>query len=443
MRHKLRSQSLKISEITPNIDFSTLGSQMHRLVEDLYPLCRSITGDGLRETLHRVQKIIPLNIHEVPTGTPVLDWTVPREWNIRDAYIKNSHGEKVVDFKKSNLHVVGYSIPVHQKMSLDELRPHLISLPKHPDWIPYRTNYYKETWGFCLSHRQYQALLPGEYEVVIDSTLKEGSLTYGEFYHSGRTSEEVLISCHVCHPSLCNDNLSSLAVVANLAHLIKSASTHYSYRFLFIPGTIGSITWLALNRENVSKIRHGLVVAGIGDSGPLTYKRSRQGNAEIDQVAQQVLDGCRVMDFIPYGYDERQYCSPGFNLPIGCLMRTPFGEYPEYHTSADNCSFVKQDKLADTLRACWAIFATLEANRYYRNLCPYGEPQLGRRGLFDQVGGAQHDKSDQMALLWVLNLADGEHSLLDISKRSGLDFSVVQRATDRLMHANLLEPMAK
>ena len=307
---------------------------MYALVSELYPICRSITGDGVRDTLRRIGTHVPLEISEVPSGTQVFDWTIPREWNIRDAFIKNSRGERIVDFKRSNLHVLNYSTPVHARLSLQELRPHLFSIEQHPTWIPYRTSYYAENWGFCVSHDQLQSLTDDEYEVCIDSSLSDGSLTYGEYYLPGETTDEVLVSCHVCHPSLCNDNLSGISVATFLASEVARRPRRYWYRFLFIPGTIGAITWLARNKDRASRIQHGLVLTCVGDPGGFHYKRSRQGHAEIDRVVEHVLrhEGVshEVLDFSPYGYDERQYCSPGFNLAVGCLMRSVSGQFPEY-----------------------------------------------------------------------------------------------------------------
>jgi aminopeptidase-like protein len=294
---------------------------MHRLVADLYPLCRSITGDGLRDTLRGVGRILPLTLREVPSGTRVFDWTVPPEWNIRDARVKSSRGARVIDFRRSNLHVVGYSVPVRARLSLAELKPHLHTLPDHPDWIPYRTSYYEEGWGFCLSHRELGALPEDEYEVCIDSSLEPGHLTYGECVLPGTTAEEVLISCHVCHPSLCNDNLSGVVVAAFLGRALAARPHRYTYRFLFIPGTIGSITWLAHNEARVERIRHGLVLSCLGDVGRPTYKKSRRGDAEVDRVVHHVLaargGAHAIVDFTPCGYDERLFCSPGFDLPVG------------------------------------------------------------------------------------------------------------------------------
>jgi aminopeptidase-like protein len=377
----------------------------------------------------------------------VFDWTVPKEWNIRDAYIRNSKGEKVVDFKESNLHILQYSIPVKMKLPLAELEEHLFSNPDWPEWIPYRTSYYKENWGFCLSHNQRRSLEDGEYEVCIDSTLEEGHLTYGEYRLQGKTNEEVLISCHSCHPSLCNDNLSGISLATFLAKLLTPLSLRYSYRFLFIPGAIGSITWLSANEGHVSSIKHGLVVACVGDPGHLTYKKSRRGDAEIDRAVQHVLKHSgqeySVREFSPYGYDERQFCSPGFNLPVGSLTRTPHGEYPEYHTSADNPGFVQPMYLADSLGKYLAVIDVLENNRKYLNQNPKCEPQLGKRGLYRGMGGQAGQPVNELAMLWVLNLTDGSNRMLDIADRSGLEFDAVQNAGSALLKAGLLKECAE
>lgn len=421
---------------------SPIGQSIYDLIVKLYPICRSITGDGTRKTLHILQGYIPLEIHEVPTGTPVFDWVVPKEWNIRDAYIKNARGEKIVNFATSNLHVVNYSIPVRAKLRLNELKPHLFTLPDRPDWIPYRTSYYKETWGFCLSHNQYLQLEDGEYEVLIDSALEPGHLTYGEYYLPGETDEEILISCHICHPSLANDNLSGNSIAVFLAKHLSQVPRRYSYRFLFIPGTIGSITWLSLNEEKVEKIEHGLVLTCLGDSGQFTYKKSRRGNAEIDRIVAQILQhsgqAYDIIDFYPYGYDERQYCSPGFNLSVGCFMRSRHGTFPEYHTSADNLDFVKPQYLAESFDLCRSVFDALECNKTYLNQNPKCEPQLGKRGLYNAIGGRQDSGLNEMALLWVLNLSDGEHSLLDIAERSRMSFDAISQAARALYECNLL-----
>jgi aminopeptidase-like protein len=419
------------------------GEEMYRLIEELYPICRSITGDGLRATLRRIQKEIPIAIREVATGTQVFDWTIPREWNIRDAYVKNSAGERVIDFRRSNLHVVNYSIPIRTRMPLTELREHLHTLPDRPDWIPYRTSYYKESWGFCLSQRQLDGLPDGEYEVVIDSTLEDGHLTYGEYLLPGETQDEILISCHSCHPSLCNDNLSGMAMAVTLARELADQPHHYSYRFLFIPGTIGAITWLSQNESTISRIKHGLVLAGVGDSGKFSYKNSRRGTAEIDRVAAHVLAKSshtfEIAEFSPYGYDERQYCSPGINLAVGRFSRSPYGTFPEYHTSADNLDFVRPEALAQSLVICRKIFGVLENNKTYENRNPKCEPQLGKRGLYRAIGGQLDAGAREMAMLWVLNLSDGSHSLLDIAERSGLDFDAIEFSARALQEHGLLK----
>ena len=418
------------------------GRDMHAWMAELYPLCRSITGDGIRETLKRIATRIPLDLHEVASGTQVFDWTVPLEWNIRDAYIKTIRGERVVDFQRSNLHVVSYSVPVKRRMRLQDLRPHLFTLPDHPDRIPYRTSYYKEGWGFCVSSRQMESMRDEEYDVCIDSSLNPGHLTYGECYLPGETNDEVLISTHACHPSLCNDNLSGIVVATSLARALRAKPRRLSYRFVFIPGTIGAITWLALNERHVGRIKHGLVLTGVGDGGAVTYKKSRRGEADIDKTMAYVLKRAgtdhRIIDFFPYGYDERQYCSPGFNLAVGCFMRSQHSTYSEYHTSADNLDFVKPDALAESLQLCLSALEILDNSRTYVNQHPKCEPQLGRRGLYQMIGGQQGEKRRELALLWVLNLADGRQSLLDMAMRSGVDFDLLKDAADALAQHGLL-----
>jgi len=419
-----------------------VGTAMHNFIAELYPICRSITGEGVRETLRQIQKRIPLEIHEVPSGTKVFDWTVPLEWNVTDAYVKNKTGTRIIDFKANNLHLMSYSTPLRTTMGLAALKTHLFSLPDHPDWIPYRTSYYQENWGFCLRHKDLEQLSDGEYEVVIDSTLQPGSLTYGEAYLPGERSDEILVSCHVCHPSLCNDNLSGIAVAVMLAEAMAARARRYSYRFLFVPGTIGSITWLSGNEHKVSRIKHGLVLTGVGDDGAVTYKKSRQGDAAVDAAMQHILKhagACHnVVDFSPYGYDERQYCSPGFNMPVGCFMRTPHGTYPQYHSSADNLDFVKPKSLANSYELCLSLLDLLDQNRVYVNMNSKCEPQLGRRGLYRNIAGQQEKQTRELALLWVLNLSDGRHSLLDIAVRSGLPFGAIRKAAESLCDCGLL-----
>lgn len=423
-------------------DVRRLGEQMYELAAELYPICRSITGDGFRHSLDIIRGHIPIVTHEVPTGTRVFDWIVPKEWNISDAWIKDDRGVKIVDFKNCNLHIVNYSIPVQARITLSELKKHLHYLPESPDLIPYRTSYYKETWGFCLTYNQAQSLRASQYDVYIDSSLEDGHLVYGEYCLEGETEEEVLISCHACHPSLANDNLSGMAVVTFLAKHISKLPRRYTYRFLFIPGTIGSLVWLARNEDRLARIKHGLVVACVGDRGHLTYKKSRRGDAAIDRAASRVLRESgrpyEILDFSPYGYDERQYCSPGINLPVGRLTRTPHGRYPEYHTSADNLDFIQPTFLYDSFATLSAVLDLLENSVYYTNVQPKGEPQLGRRGLYRALGGFSDSNESEQAMLWILNLSDGDHSLADIAEQSSLDIDLITQTANVLRQHGLL-----
>ena len=415
------------------------GERMLILASELFPLCRSITGDGVRDTLAQITKRIPLDVHEVATGTEVLDWTVPDEWNIRDAYVATTNGRRVIDFRASNLHVVGYSEPIRSTMALDKLRPHLHTHAENPSWIPYRTSYYTRSWGFCLAQAALDRLGDARYEVVIDSTLQPGSLTYAECYLRGESDDEVLLTTHICHPSLANDNLSGIVLLTELAAALADRERRLSYRFLFIPGTIGSVVWLARNEHITSRIVGGLVVACVGDSGPITYKRSRRANSIVDRAATHVMRAAegRVLDFVPWGWDERQFNSPGFDLPVGCLTRSLEGEFPEYHSSADNLDLIRAESLEKSLQAALSILDVLERDRTCRNLSPKGEPQLGKRGLYRGLGG-QSPSLEQLALLWVLNLSDGGNSLLDVSEQSGLPFSTVAAAAADLVAAGLL-----
>lgn len=437
-----------LSEAMPFVtqEHANIGEAIYALAARIFPICRSITGDGVRATLRHLSEHIPLTLHEVPTGTPILDWTVPREWVIRDAYIADRSGARVVDFRRSNLHVLNYSAPVRARMSLGALKPHIFTLPDQPDLIPYRTSYHTERWGFCMAHSALQALPDGEYDVVIDSELKDGALTYGEYLHAGESGEEVLLSAHICHPSLANDNCSGLALLTQLAASLQGRKTCHSYRFLFAPGTVGAIAWLARNAETAARIKHGLVVAGVGDAGGPAYKKSRRGDAAIDRVMTHVLrhhaPQADILDFSPYGYDERQFCSPGFDLPVGLFQRSRFGTFPEYHTSADDLSFIRPEHLAASYRIVAAAIDILENDRVLVSTAPYGEPQLGRRGLYGAIGGDKEAAAKNMAMLWVLNLADGSHSLLDMAERAGLPF-VLAADTARLLESHGLLAKAK
>ena len=419
-----------------------LGHVLHQRMTELYPICRSITGDGVRQTLELIARFIPIESRSVKSGTQAFDWTINDEWSVRDAYIADADGQRLVDFRAHNLHLVSYSIPVRAQMTFDELRPHLHTLPEHPDWIPYRTTYYSRTWGFCLAHSQLEALGPGPFDVVIDSSIAPGELNYGELMIPGERTDEVIISAHVCHPSLANDNLSGIVIATELAKsLLALDRRRYTYRFVFAPGTIGSIAWLSEHPDVWPRIRHGLVLTGLAGEGGLVYKQTRNGSRQIDRIAGHVVrrDGGEIRRYSPYGYDERQFNSVGFDLPVGRLSRTPHGEYPEYHTSADNLDFVRADELAASYATIWEIIHILERDQRYRNLSPYGEPQLGKRGLYPTMGGKAASDA-VMAMLWTLAYSDGEHTVLDIAEISDVAFAAVDEAASKLAGAQLLEP---
>jgi aminopeptidase-like protein len=413
------------------------GEEMHALMRELYPLCRSLSGDGVRKTFEVIERDLPLERTQVASGTKVYDWTLPREWNIRGARLTGPGGEVVADFADSNLHVLGYSVPVKGSFSLEELRPHLFTDPNRPEVIPYRTSYHNENWGFCLPHAVYEGLPEGDYQVEIDSTLEHGQVVYAERFLRGESQDEVLISTYVCHPSLCNDNLSGIVLGAALARHLDGQSLRRSYRFLFSPATIGPLTWLSRNEERLPRITAGLIATCVGDPGPFTYKRSRGGNAEIDRAAAAVLGGEGIEDFSPLGTDERQFCSPGFDLPVGVLSRTPPDRFAEYHSSADDLDFVRPAALGESFERYLDVIEILERNRAYLNLSPKGEPQLGKRGLYRSVGGGSFTEAP---LLWMLNLSDGSNDLLAVAERSGLPFGEIADAADALLEAGLLSP---
>ncbi|MGF7004716.1 DUF4910 domain-containing protein [Aminobacter sp. BE322] len=423
-----------------------IGARIYALAARLYPICRSITGNGVRETLGILSETIPLDRHEVATGTAAFDWTIPKEWNIRGATITDSAGRTVLDFADNNLHVLNYSIPFSGVVPLDELKRHVHTLPDQPGLIPYRTSYYVENWGFCMAHDSLGALPEGDYRVEIDAELKPGHLSYGEYLHRGATDREFLLSAHICHPSLANDNCSGLALLATIAAGLRGRRTRYSYRFLFAPGTIGALAWLSRNEDAAARIDHGLVVSCVGDGGGPTYKRSRRGNAFIDRAMAHVLgrghDGAKLVDFSPYGYDERQFCSPGFNLPVGLFQRSAFGTFPQYHTSADDLDFIRPEHLAGSHRIVMEAIEIVEGDWTPLSLCPQGEPQLGRRGLYAALGGDKATGLSAMGLLWVLNLADGENSLLAMAERSGLAFGELAAAAELLRTHGLVKDAA-
>jgi aminopeptidase-like protein len=417
--------------------------EIDKLLRRLFPICRSLAGRGTVETLSILKEYIPLEIREIPSGTRVYDWTVPKEWNIENAYIKGPDGKKFADFKENNLHVMGYSVPVHAKMPLSELKPHLHSLPSEPDLIPYHTSYYHENWGFCIADRELRKLRDGEYEVVLDSSLEDGKLRYGEFYLPGETKDEILLSSYICHPSMANDNTSGIVLGVFLARALQSQeSRRYSYRFLFAPETIGALAWLSKNEKHLPRIKHGLVITCVGDSGRFNYKKSRQGTAEIDRAAEKMLldsgEPFLIIDFVPTGSDERQFCSPGFNLPVGSLMRTQYLKFRQYHTSGDDLSLVSADSIAGSLGKYLALIAILEKNRYYQNLNPKGEVMLSKHGLYSKSSPSYRTDAE-MARLWVLNQSDGSKSLLDIACKSQMKFMAIAEAAYELHSAKLIK----
>jgi aminopeptidase-like protein len=416
-----------------------VGQELHELMRELFPIRRSLTGDGVRETLAVLAREVPLEVIETPTGTPIFDWTVPREWNVREAWIEAPDGDHVLDLADSPLHVLGYSAPVDAVVPLAELREHVFTHPDDPDLVPYRTSYWEEQWGFCMTRRRLDALPEGDYRVRIGSTLREGSLTSGELTIPGETENEFLVSTYLCHPALANDNLSGVVLLWALARTLREQRLRHTFRLVWGPGTLGPLCWLARNRDGLERIAHGLVVSCVGDPGPLRYKRSRRGDATIDRAAVYLLDrepGALVSDWQPGGGDERQYCSPGFDLPVGTLSRTPHGLFPEYHSSADDLDLVSAESLGASFRAALELIDLVETNVRFRNLSPYGEPQLGRRGLYQSVPDGTNPEA---AYLWLLSLSDGSHDLLAIAERSGLPFEAVRDAAATLERHELLE----
>lgn len=421
--------------------FEDCGQFMYQLMVRLFPICRSITGDGVRETLNIIKSYIPLNIIEVPSGTKVFDWIIPPEWNIRDAYILDEEGKKIVDFKKNNLHVVGYSIPINQKVALSELQEHLYSLEEQPDAIPYITSYYQERWGFCLTHKQRLSLKQGTYHVVIDSELKQGSLTYGELIIPGQISQEIFLSTYICHPSMANNELSGPVVTTALAKWLLAEPRRYTYRIIFVPETIGSITYLSKNLfEMKQHIVAGFNITCIGDDRQYSFLPSRNGATLADKVALSILHfSCsefKKYSFLDRGSDERQYCSPGVDLPVVSIMRSKYGTYPEYHTSLDDLNLVTPNGLQGGYAALKNCLELIENNRYYKVTC-IGEPQLGKRGLYPSIGTRNVKKAVNL-ILDFLAYSDGAHDLIEISRILEVPPWQLYDVVDKLRSANLI-----
>ncbi|MEK9652315.1 MAG: DUF4910 domain-containing protein [Betaproteobacteria bacterium] len=407
-------------------DNKSLGSEIYELAERLWPINRSITGQGVRETLSLIKAELPnLAIYEVPSGTAAFDWTVPKEWLVRDAYIKTPSGDKICEFRKNNLHVVGYSTAVDKKISLAELQSHLHSLPEQPDAIPYVTSYYEERWGFCLAHADRLNLVDGSYHVVIDSDHFDGSLTYGELIIPGTSSKEILLSTYICHPSMANNELSGPCVTTFLAkHLLKQKSLRYTYRIIYIPETIGSICYISKNLTHLKKkVFAGFNVTCVGDNRNYSYLPSRNGDTPSDKIAVHVLKhfypSFRKYEWRDRGSDERQYCAPGVDLPIASLMRTKYGEYPEYHTSLDDLTnVVTPDGLLGGFNSLWLALEALEKNTHPRAavIC---EPQLSKRGLYPSLSRKNNDIEETSLIMNFLSWSDGHHSLLEIADKCG------------------------
>lgn len=420
--------------------------EIEKYFDRLWPINRSLTGNGNRETFKILSEIIDLKISEVPSGTECFDWTIPPEWNVKEAWIKNSKGDIIVDFSVNNLHLLGYSEPFFGKLNFDDLKPHLYTLPLQPELIPYLTSYYKRRWGFCMSHEQLLKLDKDEtYGIFIDSSLdNKGSMTIGEAIIKGSSDKEILFSTYICHPSLASNELSGPLVSAFIFSKLKERhKLKYTYRFVFVPETIGTIYYLSQKGEYLkNNLAAGFVITCIGDSGKFTYKKSRRGNSLADKATEMILqqseDEFNIEDFVPRGSDERQYCSPGFNLPVGSLMRTMYGKYPEYHTSADNKQYVSFEAMEKSVLTYLDIIELLEKNEIYINTMPYCEPQLGKRGLYPTLGSQKKTEDFIKGMMWVLNLADGTNDLISISEKSKIPVKELFPIIDKLIGKSLL-----
>jgi len=414
---------------------------MYKLIEQLFPICRSITGDGVRETLKIIQEHTPIKIHEVSTGTKAFDWAVPKEWNIKDAYIMNEDGVKIVDFNKNNLHIVGYSVPVNKTVDLPELQEHLHSLPSQPEAIPYVTSYYKERWGFCIAHKDREKLKDRKYKVFIGSELKDGSLSYGELIIPGESEKEVFFSTYICHPSVANNELSGPVVTAFLTKWILSKPRRYTYRIIFIPETIGSIVYLSKNLKEMKKnMIAGFNVTCVGDDKTYSYLPTRRGGTLADKIALNVLS-FKYPNFIRWtfldrGSDERQYNAPGVDLPVCSVMRSRYGSYPEYHTSLDDLNCVSQEGLHGSYEVLIECLKLIEKNRKYKIKC-LGEPQLSKRGLRSTVNKKSFTKEVKKMMDFIA-YADGENDLVDISNKINIPVWELYPIIETLIRADLL-----
>jgi aminopeptidase-like protein len=442
-------------ESSPDRDI--LKAQADTLLRQLFPICRSITGNGTRQTLNLLREITPFDLYEIPSGTACYDWIIPDEWNVRDAYVADSTGRRVIDFQENNVHLVNYSIPFEGMLTYYELAPHLYTLPDLPNAIPYRTTYYNRAWGFCLTHEQFQKLDRNDkYHVVVDTTLAPGSLTYGEAILPGISGQEYLVTTYVCHPSLANDNLSGVVLwTLLLAELRKRASTgsalRHSYRFVIAPETIGALAYISRNEQAVRALVGGFVATTVAGPGRFGYKSTWRGDSVIDRVVRLTFKELNL-DYVEHpfevnGSDERQYSTPGLRVPVGTICKDKYYEYAYYHTSLDNLDFVHADALVATLKLYLGAIEKLEQNRTYRSLNPIGEPMLGKRGLYPKMGGGLKQKaagnapqvSELDVIRWLLFFADGQTSLLDIAEKTGLPVQQLHEVAKKLMLNKLLE----
>ncbi|MBE0367392.1 DUF4910 domain-containing protein [Pseudoalteromonas aurantia] len=426
------------------VPFTALGLEMHQWAKELFPICRSLTGDGVRETLSYIQKFVPeLEVHSVPSGSMVFDWQVPQEWKISEAYILAPDGSKIIDYKDHNLHVLNYSTAVNEIMPLKELQQHLYSLPEQPDAIPYVTSYYAPRWGFCLTQKQRDSLKSGNYKVVIDSEHFDGELNYGEYYLPGESDEEVLISTYICHPSMANNELSGPVVtMALIQQLQQWKGRKYSYRFVFVPETIGAIAFLSQRLKEIKRrIIAGYVLTCIGDERNHSYLQSRMENTLSDRAAMHMFDyfapNYCLYDYLSRGSDERQYCAPGVDLPIGSIMRTRYGDYPEYHTSLDDLNLVTASGLSGGLESVYKAIQLIEANAYY-SVTVLCEPQLGKRGLYPTLSSMSLDYTDVRTLTNFITYCDGKHDLIAIAEKIKVNALELLPTLNRLLKEGLL-----
>ena len=421
-----------------------LSKRIENYFDRLWPIPRSITGPGFIKSLDLLSEIAPFKRIEFHTGDKVLDWVIPKEWVPHRAYLIDPNGKKRADFSKNNLHLVGYSAPFKGVLSLTDLKKYINTLPDQPNAIPYITSYYNEAWGFCMSFEEYNNLPEGDYEVVIDTELKKGKLTIGEVVLEGTSDKEILISSYLCHPSMANNELSGPLVLSFLCEAITNLSSRkYTYRFIIVPETIGSIAYLSLRGNDLKKkLIAGYQISCIGDNGPFTYKKSREGDTLADRAAIQMMRNLKNENVIPFnpaiGSDERQYCSPGFNLPVGSLMRTMYTKYPEYHTSLDNKKLMDFKGMEESVETLTSIIHNIEMNVIWENKYPYGEPQLGKRGLFRSLS-EKNREDDEMAMWWLLNYADGTNDLFNIADRSGYPITTLARVANKLNQAGIFD----